>query len=155
MMFRLREKLKYMVLGGLLTLAGFMFGNMNNNTEAQLGSQTIGELTVRTLLVLDKIIVQRGQEVRVIISSNLNGGQVATFGPDGKAVAGIGIDEHGGSVVTSDVTGKSAVDISSDENGGAVSIFSRDEKSGVLLRIENGVGVVMATDRFGNMNKLD
>ena len=154
MMFRLREKLKYMVLGGLLTLAGFMFGNMNNNTEAQLGSQTIGELTVRTLFVLDKIIVQRGQEVRVIISSNLNGGQVATFGPDG-AVAGIGIDEHGGSVVTSDVTGKSAADISSDENGGAVSIFSRDEKSGVLLRIENGVGVVMATDRFGNMNKLD
>ena len=30
-MFRLREKLKYMALGALITLAGFVFGNMNKD----------------------------------------------------------------------------------------------------------------------------
>ena len=37
MKFKLHEKLKYMFLGGVLTLAGFMFGNMNSDTEAQSG----------------------------------------------------------------------------------------------------------------------
>ena len=46
-MLRLREKLKYMFLVGLLAFAGFMFGNMNNDTKAELGSDTIDELTVR------------------------------------------------------------------------------------------------------------
>ena len=36
MKFRLREKLKYMFLGGLLTLAGFMFGNMNSDTAGTI-----------------------------------------------------------------------------------------------------------------------
>ena len=44
MKFKLHEKLKYMFLGGVLTLAGFMFGNMNSDTEAQLGYETIDKL---------------------------------------------------------------------------------------------------------------
>jgi len=51
MKFRLREKLKYMFLGGLLTLTGFMLGNMNNNTEAQFGYETIDKLSVGELIV--------------------------------------------------------------------------------------------------------
>ena len=42
-MFRLREKLTYMFLTGLLAFAGFLFGHMNNDTKAQLGSEAIPE----------------------------------------------------------------------------------------------------------------
>ena len=57
MKFRLREKLKYMFLEGLLTLAGFMIRNMNSNTEAQFGSETFDKLTVRELIVRKDITV--------------------------------------------------------------------------------------------------
>ena len=50
-MFGLREKLKYMALGTLIALTGFVLGNMNKDTEAQSGSETIDELTVRKLTV--------------------------------------------------------------------------------------------------------
>ena len=69
MKFRLREKLKYMFLGGLLTLAGFMFGNMNSDTAAQFGHETIDKLTVGELIVRKDIrVVSNGVDPRVHIS---------------------------------------------------------------------------------------
>ena len=56
-MFRLRDKLKYMVFIGLLVLVGFIFGNINNDTNAQSKSDTVGKLTVRKLTVLEDITV--------------------------------------------------------------------------------------------------
>ena len=155
MMFRLREKLKYMVLGGLLTLAGFMFGNMNNNTEAQLGSQMIGKLTVSTLTVLDEIIVMGGQEPRVVITSNENGGKIVTYGRGGQAYAAIGIDDTGSYVITGDSKRKSGTSMSSNENGGVMLIRSADGVSDIILFIDDGGGAVNTTDRFGNKNQLD
>lgn len=46
----LREKLKYMVFRGLFTLAGFILGNLSNDTEAQSGSETLDKLTVREMV---------------------------------------------------------------------------------------------------------
>lgn len=35
-----------------------MFGNMNRDTEAQLGSETMDELTVRKLIVVEGITIR-------------------------------------------------------------------------------------------------
>ena len=82
MKFRLREKLKYMLLGGLLTLAGFMFGNMNSDTTAQSGYETIDKLTVRELIVHKDIrVMGDDMDPRVHISWDRDGGRVITYGP--------------------------------------------------------------------------
>ena len=76
MKFRLREKLKYMFLGGLLTLAGFMFGNMSSETTAQFGYETIDKLTVQELIVRKDITLMReGMDPQVLISWDRNGGR--------------------------------------------------------------------------------
>ena len=84
MKFRLREKLKYMFLGGLLTLAGFMFGTMNSDTTAQSGYETIDKLIVQELIVRKDIrIMGDGLEPQVLMSWDRNGGRVVTYGPKG------------------------------------------------------------------------
>ena len=94
-MFRLREKLKYMTLGGLIVLAGFVFGNMNKDTEAQSGAETINELTVRNMIVLESIKVINDDNVpQVVITWDENGGNVSAHSPRGQAALGVG--EKGG-----------------------------------------------------------
>ena len=83
-MLRLREKLKYMFLVGLLAFAGFMFGNMNNDTKAELGSDTIDELTIRKLTVLEDLtVIGDNGEPRVVISWHELSGNVSCYGPGG------------------------------------------------------------------------
>ena len=87
-MFRLREKLKYMFLAGLLALAGFMLGSMNNDTKAQLESKMIDTLTVRKLTVLEDIaVIADNGEQRVVISWHELGGDVSCYGPGGMDIA--------------------------------------------------------------------
>ena len=81
-MFRLREKLKYMALGALITLAGFVLGNMNENTEAQSGSETIHELTVRSMIVLEDIkVINDDNMPQVVITWDEDGGKVSAHSP--------------------------------------------------------------------------
>ena len=71
-----------MLLGGLLTLAGFIFGNMNSDTTAQSGYETIDKLTVRELIVRKDIrVIGDDMDPRVHISWDRNGGRVVTYGP--------------------------------------------------------------------------
>ena len=150
-MFRLREKLKYMALGGLIVLTGFVFGNMNKNTEAQSGSETTDELTVRKLTVLEDItVVADDGERRVVISWDENGGRVSCLGPkDMPAVgAGLSIGEMGGVVGVRGKKGGSA-SLTLGKEGGRVSVFPVTGKGGAALGIIEGDGVVFTIDRFG------
>ena len=154
-MFRLREKLKYMVLMGLLVLAGFIFGNMNKDTEAESGSETIDELTVRRLTVLKDItVIADDGERRVVISSDENGGEVTCFDPEGIRTAGLSIGKEGGLVAVTGRKGGGA-SLSVDEEGGAVAIFPvNGKKGGAALTIIDGDGVVFTIDRFGESCSL-
>ena len=99
MKFKLHEKLKYMFLGGVLTLAGFMFGNMNSDTQAQLGSETIDKLTVRELIVRKHIVlVDNNMDPQVSITWEKDGGRIAAYGPGGRSAAWMAADENGGTV---------------------------------------------------------
>lgn len=100
MKFKLCEKVKYMVFGSLLTLAGFMFGSLNNGIDAQSESEVINELKVQKLVVYDNIILydtnQAMPEPRVVIMHDVNGGDVSVYGKARKPLARIGIASAGG-----------------------------------------------------------
>ena len=153
-MLRLREKLKYMTLGGLIVLAGFVFGNMNKNTEAESGSETIDELTVRKMVVLEDISVINDDNVpQVVITWNENGGNVSAHSPKGQAAFGVG--EHGGLIQVANVEGKIGAEVTMNERGGVVVVRSISGPGGVALAIYEGDGVVYIKDRLGNLSALD
>ena len=158
-MLGLREKLKYMALGALIALAGFVLGNMNENTEAQSGSEMIDELTVRKLTVLEDItVIADNGEPRVIISSDENGGKVSCYGLGGiraPAGAGLQIGKLGGIVGVTGRQGNAGASLTIGTEGGGVTIFSAAGKGGAALSIVEGDGVVFTRDRFGNVAGLD
>ena len=154
-MFRLRDKMKYMVFIGLLVLVGFIFGNINNDTNAQSKSDTVGKLTVRKLTVLEDItVIADDGEPRVVISWNEDGGEVTCVGPEGIRAAGLSIDKEGGVIAVAGRKGEGA-SLSVNEEGGGVAIFpGTGNKGGAALGIIDGDGVVITRDRFGEFRSL-
>lgn len=150
MKLRLREKLKYMFLGGLLTLAGFMLGNMNSNTEAQFGYETIDKLTVGELIVRKDIRVMReGMDPRVLISSDREGGRVVTYGPKGVGAASLLVAEGNGVVTTQGSKEKAGASLMVNEGGGVLSLFAPDGNARIVLGISEGDGVAYLVDKLG------
>ena len=153
-MLRLREKLKYMALGGLIVLAGFVFGNMNKDTEAQSGAETINELTVRNMIVLESIKVINDDSVpQVIIAWDENGGNVSAYSPRGQAALGVG--EKGGLIQIGNAEGKIGAQVTMNENGGTVVVRSINGPGAAALAIYEENGVVYTRDKLGKINALD
>ena len=155
MKFRLCEKLKYMFLGGLLTLAGFMIGNMNSNTEAQSGSETIDKLTVRELIVRKDIRVM-GDDMnpRVHISWTREGGRVVTYGPKRMGAASLLVAEGNGAVTVQGSKEKTGATLMVNEGGGVLSLFAPDGNAKILLGISEGDGIAYLVDKFGDARVL-
>ena len=154
-MFRLREKLKYMFLGGLLTLAGFMIGNMNNNTEAQFGYETIDKLTVRELIVRKDIrVMSDDMDPRVHISWDRNGGRVITYGPKGMGAASLLVAEGNGVLTTQGSKEKSGASLMVNAGGGVLSLFAPDGNARIVLGIDEGGGVVYLVNNFDEARVL-
>ena len=155
MKFRLPEKLKYMFLGGLLTLAGFMIGNMNSNTEAQFGSETFDKLTVRELIVRKDIrVMGNGTHPRVHISWNREGGRVVTYGPKGMGAASLLVAEGDGVVTVQGSKEKTGASLMVNEGGGVLSLFAPDGNARIVLGISEGDGVAYLMDRFNDARVL-
>lgn len=154
-MFRLREKLKYMFLGGLLILVGFMFGNMNSETTAQSGYETIDKLTVRELIVRKDIrVMSDDMDPRVHISWNRDGGRVVTYGPKGRGAASLLVAEGNGIVTTQGAKEKTGATLMVNEGGGILSLFAPDGKARIVLAISEGDGVTYLVDKFGDARVL-
>ena len=150
MKLRSREKLKYMFLGGLLTLAGFMFGNMNSNTTAQSGYETIDKLTVRELIVRKDITVMSDDmNPRVHISWNREGGRVVTYGPKRMGAASLLVAEGNGVVTVQGSKEKTGASLMVNEGGGVLSLFAPDGNARILLGIDEGGGVAYLVDKLG------
>ena len=161
MMFRLHEKLTYIFFTGLLAFAGFLFGNMNNDTKAQLRSETIDALTVRKLTVLEDItVVADNGEPRVVISWNEISGSVSCYGPGGMDVAdrtALLVGQLGGiaGVTDRNISGAS---LTLGLEGGGVTIFpiaGPTGEGGAALGIDEGNGIVSTINRFGERRVLE
>ena len=136
-MFRLREKVKYMALGALITLAGFVLGNMNEDTEAQSGSETINELTVRNMVVLEDIRVLNDDNMpQVVITWDEDGGKVSAHSPRGHAALGVG--EEGGLIQVANAEGKIGAQVTMNENGGIVVVRSTNGPGGAGISYIRG-----------------
>ena len=131
-MFRFTEKLKYIVLGGLLTCTGFIFGSMNRiDADSESKAPTVvGELTVQKLRVLERIVLyDKDQTELVIIDRSRRGGSVSVRDAvDGTSSASLLIGREGGEVVVT---------------------TNRGTLGSAGLSTSVGNGIVYVTDRIG------
>ena len=176
-MSKLSEKMKYMALGALIALSGFMLGSFNDGTDAQSRTQMIDELAVKTLYVFDEIIVVDSTQVNkkavVLINYDENGGQIKTYSKRSeKGHASMGVDQNGGqmriypntgnsgaAITTTDdmktsltifpKQGRGTVSLGTHLGNGVMWVNSKDGVGGVTLTAFEGKGVTYTTDKFG------
>ena len=126
---KLRNKLSYLALGGLLMLIGMLASSVfMPSLFAQ--RDKFGDIECTSLTVVD-------------------GGQVVVYGKDGESRAWLSVAEDGGSVGVHGKDVKSGARLSVDEHGGSVSVYGKgDGKAGMGIN-EYGNGAVSTWDKNG------
>ena len=157
MKFRLLEKVKYMIFGALLTLFGFVLGNLSNYIEAHSEGELIDTLHVGKLNVYDSIRVINGnRKVVVLISQDESGGTVTVSDGNSEPVVLISQDESGGTVVVHDKLPwkNSLSSLVIAEEGGMVLVKSASGEGVAAMSIQDGDGFVGTIDKLGNRREL-
>ena len=170
-MKKVLTKVGYMAFGSLLTLIGYHFGNIDNNSvNAQQPSE-------RVVNIVDKIrvrqleIVGNDNSPRIYLGTDLDKGQIKFVGDDDTPYISLRTTSQGGQINVHDSSGKTKLDLrikkddngtidlfnrheklvvkigATDEDAGAVAVHAGPEsKATVFLGVMGGNGVVQATD---------
>ena len=127
---------------------------------AELGSDTIDELTVRKLTVLEDLsVIANNGEHRVIISWNELSGQVSCYCPGEMDVAdraALLVGQLGGIAGVTDKNGGGA-SLTLGMEGGGVTIFpiaGVTGKGGAALGIAERDGVIFTKDKLGKLRSF-
>lgn len=132
MRFQLHEKVKYMALGALIALVGFVLGSMTKGINAQSEDAKF-EVIEGTLFVTDGIFVGDVVSRSGVHISSEGGGSVAIM-DEGELLNIMGVTPEGHSVMT---------------------LRSRNGKGGIVLKAPNNSdGVVYTLDKSGKEHYL-
>ena len=154
-MKKVMEKIIFMVVGSLLTIVGYHFGTVDNDSaNAQIDIKaepvlTDGEFdTVRCHKIE---IVDTDGDTRIGLSTDILGnGFISIPEENGKNAVVLG-NHSGGYISVTNADNKSAATLHTTEYGGQVSIFNKT--GDVVLQAgvtENGVGQLKTWDKFGD-----
>lgn len=142
-------KMGYMAIGCLLTLIGYHFGGVENNSvNAQQSSESAANI-VDKIRVRQLEIVDDNDTLRV----RLDRDGIEIFNAMGIARARIFVKEDGGGAVAmlgpGAAPGAALLDV--DENGGRISLWNKFVAKPVLQAIitDKGEGVIVTRDRAG------
>ena len=164
-------KIGYMVIGSLLTILGYHFGSIDNNSvNAQETSQTPVEI-VDKLRVRQLEIVGNDNSPRIYMGTDLDraeikfvgdtdtsqislkatsdGGQIKLHNRSGKQKIHLGLSKDRGRILILGEDGLSKVTLDEDEDGGVVQVNSHENNSGVGLRMTESGGLVAVVDSSG------
>lgn len=120
----IKQKLGYMFIGCLFTIAGYIIASLGGDTShAQQGDQVIDKIVCRELEVVDKA----GKRV-VSIGATEKGGGMVVFNTAEEVVVEIGVGEHGGIMEVLNNAGKGGVGIITGEHGGGIKIGNKNKK---------------------------
>ena len=146
-----KQKLGYMFIGCLFTIAGYILASLGGmTTHAQKDEQVLDEIICRKLRIVDGMgktaadIDPFGINFYDIFgkrSASINGRIIrgmAFYNKTGKIVASIGASEDGGYIVFSNAAGERVVNIRSYENGGGIRVNNAAEKNLVVIGVDEG-----------------
>ena len=149
-------KIGYMAFGGLLTLIGYHFGNIDNNSaDAQVQfdqekAEIVDEIRCRRL-----VIVGDDDTPRITLGTTfLDRGAIEVCNEDGARRIFLDINNVDGGSVTliGKNSGGTAVWLGVDDNGGFLSLFNKVIDNPVLNAAitSKGHGAIVVNDRSGN-----
>ena len=168
-----RQKLTFMALGSILTLAGYLLATLAGEGTAQ--SETDKITYFDTIVCRELAVVNAERKPAVIIAATTDGGSLGISSPtkSGPAITlsaashggllafnngdmypaitiGIGEESREGSIVIRSKTRKGALKLHVNEYGGDMSIFGNDNRHRVRLGInERGHGSINVWDKNG------
>lgn len=167
-------KIGYMTFGCLLTLIGYHFGNIDNNSvNAQEALGTPVEI-VNKLRVRQIEIVGNDNSPRIYLGTDLDRGQIKFVGDSDTSQMSLKATSNGGQIKLHNRSGKpkifldhkedrgririlgenerGRVTLTENDNGGSVIVSSEDEKSIALLSIAESGPVVAADSEHGSVH---
>ena len=167
-----RQKLAFMALGSILTIAGYLLATLTSDVTAQPKTDKSEPLIVDEIVCRKLRVVDENDKTRVLIGAHsLPGGFMTVYNANGKKAVSI-LGFMGGSITVKRADGKTAVSIgvvsdhgymavkrpdgemaviigpNDTNNGGAVSVFGKSKGSAELTVNEYGgkLGIFGNTD---------
>ena len=142
----LKQKIAYMAIGCLFTLAGYFFATLGagefipQNASAQAdGKQVVDEIFCRGLWIVNA----EGKIVASLVAEDREGGALSISNEIGNPVAVLSAIDEGGSLSIANKIGTPAVGLMAEDEGGSLNIFgSNRSKSGARLSANKNGGVL-------------
>ena len=145
-----KQKLTYMLIGCLFTLAGYFFASLGGSALQTTHAQQNEKEVIDNIVCRNITVVDPDGETVVYISGTFFGGMVEVINPkqDRTSVALIWADKHGGRMITRNNAGKTVVEMGADLGGtGSVEIYTppSSEKENIYI----GCGAIVVTNSDG------
>ena len=144
-----KQKLVYMLIGSLFTLAGYFFASLGGSALQTTHAQQNGKQVIDDIVCRNITVVNPDGETVVNISGTFFGGMVNVINPkqDRTSVALIWADKHGGRMITRNNAGKTVVEMGVEVLGtGSVEIYTPPrEKENIYI----GHGGIEVTNSDG------
>ena len=139
-----KQKLGYMFIGCLFTIAGYILASLGGATHAQQNEQVIDKIVCKQLEVVNKA----GKRVVNVWTNEIGkSGVIGIFNTEGKRVASIGATEDGGGIAVFNTEEKVVVEIGANEHGGIMGVLNNAGNGGVAIgATEDGKGYIRTSD---------
>ena len=139
-----KQKLGYMFIGCLFTIAGYILASLGGATHAQQNEQVIDKIVCKQLEVVNKA----GKRVVNVWTNEIGkSGVIDIFNTEGKRVASIGATEDGGGIAVFNTEEKVVVEIGANEHGGIMGVLNNAGNGGVAIGVtEDGKGYIRTSD---------
>ena len=136
-------KVGYMAFGSLLTLIGYHFGDIDNNTvNAQQPSERVANI-VDKIRVRQIEIVGSDNNPRIYLGTDLDKGQIKFVDNDDTPYISLKTTSQGGQINVNDNAGKTKFELHVKDHGGNLRLFNSHERSAVALSAEKHGGMVV------------
>lgn len=145
-MKKVSTKIGYMVIGSLLTIIGYHFGNVDNNSVNAQGTsnEIVNKLRVRQIEIVDS-----ENQPSIYLGTDLDRGQIKFVGDSDTSQLSLKATSRGGQIVLSNKSGKQKIRLELLEDRGAIGVFGEDGSTKALLgEIDHG-GVVRVDSHNG------
>ena len=151
-MKKVLTKIGYMAFGSLLTLIGYHFGNIDNNTANAQQALEKTENIVDKLRVRQLEIVGNDNSPRIYLGTNLDKGQIVVVDDNDVPHLTLKTNSEGGRIDVQDDLGKNRLKLSVDKDGsGDIRVLGDNSDSVILLgsAASKRGGVIQFNDSLG------
>lgn len=132
-MKKVLTKIGYMAFGSLLTLIGYHFGNVDNNTVNAQPSLEKTENIVNRLRVRQLEIVGNDNSPRIYLGTNLDKGQIVVVDDNDVPHLTLKTDSEGGSIEVKDSSGQDRLELGVNKDNAGKIIVSNNAKTIISL----------------------